>query len=88
MSYLSFIEMKDDKRITKQFYIFNVASGVIIGYIVFFPQWRKYVLVPEERTKVIFDSKCLLEIIKFLDKVNQERQIELKERKGEKNVKI
>jgi len=87
MGYLGFNEMKTDKK-TKQFYITNIASGDILGYIVFFPQWRKYVLVSDERQKVIYDTKCLLEIVEFLNKINQERQEELKKEKGEKDVKI
>lgn len=81
MSYLKFTEMKDNNRKTKQFYISNTVNEVVIGYIVFFPQWRKYIFTPEERTPAIYDSKCLLEIVDFLNKINQERSEELKEKK-------
>jgi len=78
-SYLNFTEMtQEPRKKTKQWYI--SAGGDVLGYIIFFNHWRKYIFKPEH-ANVLFDNKCLLEIVEFLDKVNAERQKELKERK-------
>lgn len=69
MSYINFVEINDSSRKTKQFYICNIANpSLILGYIVFFPQWRKYTLKTNPQEHVIFDVTCLREIADFCEK--------------------
>ncbi|MDV3594171.1 hypothetical protein CMU87_17010 [Elizabethkingia anophelis] len=61
---------------TKRFMIHNSVNKSILGRVLYYPQWRKYVFVPIDG--VIFDSKCLIEIYEFLDNENNERKELLK----------
>ena len=72
-TFIEFIEIQDSKKKTKTFYIRDNASN-ILGYVMYFTQWRKYTLMTEERSRVIFDENCIEEIIKFLKKSNDERK--------------
>lgn len=58
----------------RNFCIYNIMNQGLIGYINWYPKWRKYVLT--SATNIIYDTKCLEDITKFihdieaLDKVN------------------
>lgn len=77
-TFIEFKEIQDVKTKTKQFYIENKASKSILGYVVFFPQWRKFVFT-QILDEIIFDSKCLREIADFCDKQTNEWKESLKE---------
>lgn len=47
-------------------------SGVKLGYIKWFPPWRKYAYHPI--TATIFDSKCLKQIAGYMDELMAERK--------------
>jgi hypothetical protein len=74
MSYIEFIEIQDSTKKTKQFYI-SASNKVrirnksnftdVLGYITFYPQWRKYVFHPNTDVHALFDAACLLEISLF-----------------------
>lgn len=53
-----------------------------LGYVKYNSRWRKYCFYPNDET--VFDDKCLLEMINFLDYLNNARKIALKETKEEK----
>ena len=62
--YLDFFEIPSSRK-TK---IINVTSPntnpiLSLGYIKFYPQWRKYVFEPAEKT--VFDESCLKKIAAF-----------------------
>lgn len=82
MSFINFVEMNDSSRKTKQFYIQNKANLTdILGYISFYPQWRKYVFIPNKAITTIFDADCLSEIAEFCKIQTNEWRKELKEKK-------
>lgn len=41
-------------------------ANAVLGYINWFPRWRKYVFTPNTEETIVFDESCLEEIIKFL----------------------
>ena len=64
IKYLDFIEIPSSRK-TK---VINVISPNLdpifsLGYIKFYPQWRKYIFEPAEKT--IFDENCLKKIAEF-----------------------
>lgn len=66
MSFIEFILIEDSSRKTKQWYIRNKSNiTMILGYISFYPQWRKYVYHNDPQNRVILDSGCLIEIANF-----------------------
>lgn len=73
-SYLNFVEIKDSKRKTKQFYVSNLTIEplIILGYISFYPAWRKYIFHPNNQITAIFDPNCLREIADFCEKKTNE----------------
>ena len=79
MSYIEFTEVKDYRTTkTKQFYIWNKNDpNLILGYISFYPQWRKYIFHPEQ-IKSIFDASCLREIADFCELQTSQWKEELK----------
>ena len=81
-SFIEFIEIPDRKTKTKNFYIRDNVLN-ILGYVNFFPQWRKYVFTPVKATVVIFDSNCLREIADFTEKQTNEWKETIKKEKME-----
>lgn len=70
-------------RKTPIYEITNQKNELIkLGYVKYNSRWRKYCFYPNDET--VFDDKCLLEMIKFLDYLNDVRKIALKEIKEEK----
>jgi hypothetical protein len=63
--YLNFTKIGDTGKTS----IIGVGnnSGIKLGHIKWVGAWRKYCYFPAEQTQ--FDSKCLAEIIKFLDEL-------------------
>lgn len=71
-SFLDFAEVHDTGK-TKVFNILS-KSGDVLGKISWFSNWRKYTFWPEQQT--IFDSKCLIEIVSFINDLMEERKNE------------
>lgn len=69
-SFIDFTEIHDTGK-TK---VFSVKSkqGDLLGKITWFSNWRKYTFWPEHST--IFDTKCLLEIVSFIDGLMERRK--------------
>ncbi len=62
-----------DGRKTPIYEITNQQNEFIkLGYVKYNSRWRKYCFYPDDET--VFDDKCLLEMIKFLNYLNNERK--------------
>lgn len=71
-SYLVFQELDVSHNIkTKKLRVISNTTLTILGEIRFYAQWRKYIFEP---SNAIFDSKCLTEIVTFLDSLMLERK--------------
>ncbi len=70
--YIVAFDQTPDNRKTKIYELCNSQNERIhLGEIKYNPRWRKYCFYPLEET--VFDSKCLLDIVNFIDKLNIER---------------
>lgn len=69
--YLDFIEIPNDLKKTKIYRVQN-KNGNILGTILWEKGWRKYVYFSYEN--IIYDSKCLSDIISFIDKLMSDRK--------------
>lgn len=56
-------------RKTPIYYIFEFNTNCI-GEIKWYAPWRKFCFYPDKDT--VWDSKCLLEVLQQLDKINDE----------------
>jgi len=82
--YINFIEMNviDSKRKTKQFYVKTIKEpSIVLGYILFFPQWRKYTYHTDKQINTILDANCLREIADFCEKETRDWRFSLIESK-------
>jgi len=78
MSFIKFAEVKDSKRKTKQFCIMNTTNmPCVLGYISFYPQWRKFVFFPNKEIITLFDDSCLREIANFCEDQSREWRKEI-----------
>lgn len=69
--YLSFYKYKPYNRKTPIYHIRPVRDDfVILGEIKWYGPFRKFTFYPEDGT--VFDDKCLLEIVDFLNTINKE----------------
>jgi len=75
-SYLVFDEYVTPGKKTKSYGVKNKQSLATLGVIHFWPAWRKYVF--ESVSDVIFDSKCLAEIVEKLDSLTAEWRANLR----------
>jgi len=64
ISYLSF-KLSDDMGKTKKWEVVGFDTKIVLGQVMWFAGWRKYCFFPQNYT--IFDSKCLSEIITFMN---------------------
>lgn len=62
--YIQFIEIPTDAK-TSRFKVLDRDGLIELGVVRFRPQWRAFVFEPNEDT--VFDTKCLNEIIVFLN---------------------
>lgn len=70
--YITAFDQTSDNRKTKVYELCNRQNERIhLGEIKYNTRWRKYCFYPTDET--VFDSKCLLDIIDFIDKLNLER---------------
>lgn len=49
---------------TRRWTVLSKRDQVVLGHIVYYPHWRKYVFAPIDQT--LFDHKCLADIQQFL----------------------
>lgn len=71
MSYIAFQEVSNPGHKTRKWAILNTETKANLGSIVFHGAWRKYVFQPGFPF-VIFDAKCLQDIIYFLNDATQQ----------------
>ena len=76
--YLTFIRDIVPGRKTPIVHVMNKET-TYLGTIYFNPGWRKYVFEPE--ANIIFDTKCLTDIISKLDELQAEWRASLKKEK-------
>lgn len=60
-----------EKKKTQVWKVLSI-KGTPLGFIKWFSNWRCYAFFPDEDT--IFNSACLNDIIKFIDKLMQKRR--------------
>ena len=76
--YLTFARDIVPRRKTPIVHVMNKET-TYLGTIYFNPGWRKYVFEPE--ANIIFDTKCLTDIISKLDELQTEWKDSLKKEK-------
>ena len=68
--YFSIIEVFQENKKTNIYYIYpDSDTDVLLGRIKWYNHWRKYCFYAEDN--IIWDTKCLNELITFLDNLNQ-----------------
>lgn len=71
--YFSIIEVFQENKKTNIYYIYpDSDTDVLLGRIKWYNHWRKYCFYAEDN--IIWDTKCLNELITFLDNLNQEHK--------------
>lgn len=71
--YFSIIEVFQKNKKTNIYYIYpDSDTDVLLGRIKWYNHWRKYCFYAEDN--IIWDTKCLNELITFLDNLNQEHK--------------
>lgn len=68
-SYFYVSKYKELNKKTDNYSIMNY-EGIFIGEIKWYAQWRKYCFFPAPET--LWDSKCLGDVQKLLDLINEE----------------
>ena len=65
-------ELKEQKAKTQVWNIISKEDSIILGYIAWYPPWRKYVFFPNNN--MVFEKTCLNDIILFIDRLMYERK--------------
>ena len=68
--FLDFQEIPNEGKKTKRFLVTD-KIGDQLGMISWSGPWRKYVY---HTTNALYDTKCLLDIVKFIDLLMEERK--------------
>ncbi len=64
--------IKPEKRKTEKWGVYSTRSLAMLGCVSWFAPWRQYTFNPAKATT--FNSSCLGEIVKLLDRVNREHK--------------
>lgn len=76
--YFSILEVPQENKKTNIYYIYpDSDTDILYGKIQWYNHWRKYCFYAEDN--IIWDSKCLTELINFLDKLNKDYKNKKKE---------
>lgn len=76
--YFSILEVPQENKKTDIYYIYpDSDTDILYGRIKWYNRWRKYCFYAEDN--IIWDSKCLTELINFLDKLNKDYKNKKKE---------
>lgn len=71
--YIKF-ELVEKKKKTNVYCVIQKQNlELALGFIKWFPAWRRYCFYPEEG--IVFDASCLKSIVKFIEKLMDERNI-------------
>lgn len=69
-TYFIIVKCKQENKKTNIYYIYPDRDiDILYGRIKWYNHWRKYCFYAEDN--IIWDSKCLIELINFLDKLNE-----------------
>lgn len=71
--YIRAFDITPDNRKTSIYKLCNAKNELIhLGEIKYNGAWRKYCFYPIDDT--VFDNKCLMDIVNFIDQLNYERK--------------
>lgn len=71
---IAFVRTLDNRK-TRVYELCNSQNEKIhLGEIKYNTGWRKYCFYPRDET--VFDSKCLMDIVRFVDSLNTKRKRE------------
>ena len=70
--------LKPPKQKTSIYSIWN-NNAIFLGYIKWFPSWRKYCFFPDKET--VWDNKCLMNIVDCVADINKNYFAERKRNK-------
>lgn len=59
------VDYRDDKRLTRMWFVKSKSSRAVLGIIQWWPSWRCYTFIPREGT--VLNSGCMLDIAQFMD---------------------
>jgi len=63
-------------------YVMAVKDGAILGFIEWYPKWRRFVFLPDYRPSVfVFEQDCLRDIANFIEentRLVKARKVEMK----------
>lgn len=64
-SFLNFEELPTEAaRRTKIWRVSSRTTSIVLGFVRWFPHWRKYTFIPE--AGMVFDASCLHELSDFV----------------------
>lgn len=78
-TYISFCKGPKELKRKSDIYSIRSLDGDLLGYIKWFPSWRKYVFYPYQNT--VYEETCLREVAEFIE---QETKLYKENRKNEK----
>ena len=73
--YIRFLEYEIPERKTKYWAVRNKKHGTRLGDIEWYGAWRKYCFFTVDG--IVFDQKCMLEIVKFMHRQNLRHRAKL-----------
>lgn len=72
--YLEIIDVSQQtKKKTKDFLVKNKDNGTMLGWINWYPPFRKYAFTPSSR-HIVFDPNCLKDITEKLESLMEEHK--------------
>lgn len=77
--YMTF-QRTESRGSTLVYHVKNLHGNFLLGVIKWYPPFRKYSFFPEEG--MVFDARCLNEIVKVITDLNEFHAAELKFRKS------
>lgn len=77
--WIKFLEGEPNKKTKVFLVVTNSVQVQDLGWIKWYGPWRKYSFFPQERT--VFETDCLNDIVKFINKLMLDRKVELQNQK-------
>ena len=71
--YIEFKEIPSNKK-TNTYQVLSKEGAGVLGEIKWYAPWRKYSFFPA--TNTLYETKCLTDIIEFINKIMQDRKIQ------------
>lgn len=85
MKYLNFKEGWSATKKTKIITLLSMSDDVKLGTIQWCGRWRKYVFVPTTQFENMWDTKCLQDVMNFIERLRIERNESLAMNRMDKN---